>query len=186
MITNRKSTMMAPAYTRICTMPMKKAPSRVKMAATEKEVPISHMAQATGFWRVTIASAQPMAHAAKKKNRIWVNVICIGSSASGPPHHRHRVVYRVHPQEPRVGNPGLERHEVRLRGTMPRLRGITPNSPLAPTGLKSGLQPREVRLRGLCLGSEATGRLHPFRTSALPHFRTSVTPRPDRSGPTAA
>src|SRR5688572_7144959 len=44
------------------------------MAASEKKVPMSHMALATGFLRVIMTRALPPAHAAKKKNRTWVTI----------------------------------------------------------------------------------------------------------------
>src|SRR5689334_6109712 len=104
------------------------------MAATEKKVPISHMAQATGFLRVTIASAQPMAHAAKKKNRTWVNVICIASASSG-----HRVALTARPSD----HPNSTEAAIR-------------------TGLKSGLQLHEVRLRPRVETRAATTRSPPW------------------------
>src|SRR5688572_7193710 len=44
------------------------------MAASEKKVPMSQKALATGFLRVTMARAEPPAQAAKTKKRIWIAI----------------------------------------------------------------------------------------------------------------
>src|SRR5437870_11538089 len=72
MITNRNSTMMAPAYTSTWSTAMNCASSRTNSAASENSVTTSHRALATGLRRVMQDRALTMASPANAQKMIRV------------------------------------------------------------------------------------------------------------------
>src|SRR5881392_1857325 len=99
MITNRKSTMIAPAYTSTCSTAMNWASSSTNRAASENSVATSHSALATGLRRVMQSPALAIASTAKPPNRIRVPSMLLALGVRGVPQRRDGVRLGAQPLE---------------------------------------------------------------------------------------
>src|SRR6266511_1308946 len=99
MMTNRKSTMMAPAYTNTCSTAMNWASSRTYIAARANSVTTSHSALATGLFRVIQRSPAPIAMTPKIQKNVRVTGPLLALRVRGVPQRRDGVRLGAQPLE---------------------------------------------------------------------------------------